>query len=310
MHRRQFIKYSTVLFASVGAGACAVQVQSKSLNTSLGVQLFMLRESMQKSPEKTLEEIAGIGFKEVELFGFGKSLFNSDPFFGLGPRRFSEALKNNGLTAPIAHLAGSVDDEEKLAELADIVAIKRFVIAMPPEFVDRTSGRARIVGVQSLEQLDRMSERLNNEASKLSKHGIGFGYHNHNMEFKNVGGVVAFDYLMQQLDRNLVAIELDLGWVAAAGLSPVQWINKYGSRIQSVHLKEYSSSIPAGLDSTKYPIPEMSQLVLPGHGDLKFKDIFNALDSMGIKHRFLEVDLPKTPMEEAQIGFSYLSRYL
>lgn len=306
MNRRNFLQLSMMGLGAVGLSACNMN-GSVSLNrTPLGVQLYMLRESMAKSPEKTLKAIADIGFKEIEMFGFGKSLFNHDPFFGLEPSTFKALLDQNGLTAPIAHLAGKVDDANELSEIAKIVGVDYFVIAMPPEFVNRNVNPPEITQVKSLSQLDKMAERLSREAIELKKHNISFGYHNHNMEFQEINGVIAFDYLMDRLDPSLVNIELDLGWVAAAGFEPSQVIHKYGKRIKAVHLKDYSDSIPLGKDKRKFPIAEMARLVLPGQGVLDFDAIFKALDTYQIRHRFIEVDITESPLIDAQNGYKYL----
>ena len=67
----------------------------------------------------------------------------------------------------------------------------------------------------------RTAALLNEKAAALKPHGIQVGYHNHNMEFAPIGKTTGWDILANETDKSLVKFEVDVGWVAAAGLDPV-----------------------------------------------------------------------------------------
>ena len=65
--------------------------------------------------------------------------------------------------------------------------------------------------------------------------GLTFGYHNHHVEFMRVDGVVPYDYLMSNTDPKLVKIELDVGWLATAGVDPVTYLRRHAGRVIACH---------------------------------------------------------------------------
>jgi sugar phosphate isomerase/epimerase len=72
-------------------------------------------------------------------------------------------------------------------------------------------------------------------ADRLAGAGLKFHYHNHDAEFQDVGDGPAFDVL---LDRTDVAIELDVGWVRAAGYDPVAYLERLDGRVDVVHMRD------------------------------------------------------------------------
>jgi sugar phosphate isomerase/epimerase len=72
-------------------------------------------------------------------------------------------------------------------------------------------------------------------AERLDDAGLTFHYHNHDAEFQDVGGGPAFDAL---LDRTGFAVELDAGWVRAAGYDPVSYLERLDGRVDVVHVRD------------------------------------------------------------------------
>ena len=58
----------------------------RSIQANLGIELYLVRSILQQDFEGTLKKLAEIGYKEVELFGFGQTIFVDDPLFGYSPR--------------------------------------------------------------------------------------------------------------------------------------------------------------------------------------------------------------------------------
>ena len=122
--------------------------------------------------------------------------------------------------------------------------------------------------------------------------------HNHDFEFTTVfGDRTAFDILMQHTQKKNVVSQLDLYWVAYAGLDPVDVVEEYGKRIRLLHVKDLN--------------PELdNRIEIVGRGSLDFPAIFDA--ARGIRYYVVEHD-PRfgdptfDPFEAAQAGLDYLT---
>ena len=269
--------------------------------------MYTVRDLLAVDAGKTLSDIASIGFREVELFGFGGNILADNPLFGMSSAEFAAALENAGLTAPIAHISGDADNIPELAELAHAIGANHLVVSIAPEFLSFEDGKFEIRGVTGRDQLDRIAERLNRQGEQCRASGIGFGYHNHQMEFASLGDENAYDYLMSQADADLVKLELDVGWASIAGVDPASVIERYAGRVIACHLKDYDPSLPLPNDLIRFPIPEQAQVVEPGAGQVDFGRVVAALDKAGVRHRFVEIDVTSEPMRAIREGYRHLT---
>jgi sugar phosphate isomerase/epimerase len=252
---------------------------------TVGLQLYTLREAMAKDPDGTLKKVAEIGYKEVESFGY-----SDGKFFGKTPKEFAAQLKDLGLTAPSGHYTtGNVvvtgkgtlknDWERAVADAAEI-GQKYMVCAylFPPE---RTK----------LDDYKQFAELFNRSAEVCRAAGIQFAYHNHDFEFKELGGQLPYDLLLKDTDPKLVKMELDLYWATFAGQDPVALFKKHPGRFPLWHVK----------DMAKTPEREFAEV---GLGSINFQRIFDAKKTAGMTHYFVEQDVCKRPPLEA-IAISY-----
>jgi sugar phosphate isomerase/epimerase len=81
---------------------------------------------------------------------------------------------------------------------------------------------------------------FNQAGEQCKKSGIMFGYHNHSSEYDTVDGKVLYDVLLDNTQPGLVHMEMDLGWVIAAGKDPLAYFSKYPGRFPLWHLKDMS----------------------------------------------------------------------
>jgi sugar phosphate isomerase/epimerase len=290
-------------------GRAAVGSGKRRCSGAIGVQLFAVRDRLVADPRGTLARLGEIGFREVELFGFGGSVFIDDPFFGLSATGFGDALERAGLSAPIAHVSGDFEEISEVAGIASSLGVTSLINPMAPEFLTVRDGQPIVSGVTGREQMEGLAARLNEQGQECERNGIGFGYHNHHMEFESLGGRPAFDFLAENTDPALVKFELDLGWVAVSGQDPIDYIDRYHDRIIAVHMKDYDPSLPIGTDPKTYPIPEQAQLVEPGAGLMDFERIVEALEKYEICHQFVEVDVTTEPMKTVERGYNYLANF-
>jgi sugar phosphate isomerase/epimerase len=146
-----------------------------------------------------------------------------------------------------------------------------------------------------------------NRAGEISKKaGIQFAYHNHNFEFAPVDGKLPYDILLEQCDAALVKMELDLCWITAAGKDPLDYFRRYPGRFPLVHVKGLSKQPPS--DAGLVPIPVvLKDITDVGSNDvIDWKRIFARSTEAGIKHYFVEHDVPKDPYQSLKNSFTYL----
>ncbi len=312
MNRREILKLATI---AAGTTLFSPLLRAGSIGDrgdhGFGLQIFTVRESLSQDPIKTLRQVAKIGFKEIEMFGFGGNIFVDDPLFGLNPKELRKILDDIDLKVPSTTISGDMDIAASSAHIdaAHELGIKYFVISMAPEFSSRENGKYKLIGVKDSDQINQISDRMNEQGLACRERGITLAYHNHAIEFVPLFGensTLAFDYMMQRCDPDLLKIELDVGWLTGGGIDPVEYISRYGNRVVATHLKDFNPKLPIGDDLDKYPMPMMKQMVEPGSGLVDFEKVLTAMKSHGIKHGFVEIDVAENPIESISRGLSHL----
>jgi sugar phosphate isomerase/epimerase len=299
MNRRQFIRRAgaaaagTVLY---DAGLAFGPSRAADCTRPPGVQLYTIRDHLTRDPRAALAALREIGLVEAEMYGLSGT--ENSQLFGGPAADFKGMLDDNGLRAPLSHVDGALTNVPEIAELASILGIETLVVALPSEFSAVRDGRFSMVGAESLEQMDRLAERLNQTGRDYRAHGLSFGYHNHHVEFLAVGDVLPFEYLMTNTDPELVQIELDIGWLAVAGIDPVAYLRRYAGRVIACHMKDYAPAMAADVLQRK--------LVEPGAGTIDFPAVVAAMDETGVAHGFLEVDVSDDPLGAVERGHEYL----
>jgi sugar phosphate isomerase/epimerase len=318
MNRRSCFKMLGVAAGSVlGAGTSAADGTTagshsaqasppRRIQSTLGLQLFTVRDLLQKDLEGTLAAVAALGYAEVEMFGFGGNAFIKDPLFGLTAGEMRRILDQHGLAVTCTQISGRTDDIGPIADVGHTLGIRFLIIAMPPEFLSITSRGPVVSEVKDADQIVHLSERLNGLGSICRTYGMGLGYHNHHMEFAPLGSARAYDLLLERTDPELVRMELDVGWAKAGGVAPQDYLARYPGRFVSCHLKDFAPDRPLPADLPAAPIPNMSRMVAPGDGVVDFVQVLAEMDRQRIEHGFVECDMPDDAMEVARRGIRYL----
>lgn len=278
----------------------------------IGIQLFMVRDLLQKDARGTLTALSGIGFSELEMFGFGGgSVFIEDPFFGLNLAEFKQLTADLGLAIPTVHYSGNEEQVPANAELALELGASHLIRAMAPDFITRTPEGAVVSGVRDAEQMQRIAADLNRLGAACKASGIGFAYHNHHMEFAQLGEANGYDILLAETDPALVQMEMDIGWARAAGVDGVDYLERFPGRFIACHLKDFNPALPLPTASATAPIPEMTQMVPPGEGIIDFARALSVMGATGVQHGYIEVDLPQgDPLALARTGHDHLAAAL
>lgn len=240
----------------------------------IGVQLYTVRDQMKTSVEKTLADVAAIGYQEVEFAGY----------FNRPPRAIRQLLDRNGLTAPSSHIAIDLlrGSWNRTLDESSEMGHKYLVVAWLNE-ADRNTPDA----------IKKTAELFNRAADDAKRYKIRLAYHNHDFEFKEVEGRRLYDRLLEATDPKLVLMEMDLYWIIKGSGDPAQYFARWPERFPMVHVKDGG------------PMPDFTMTEV-GKGSVKWGEIFARRKQAGIKHFFVEHDNPKDPMQSIATSYRYL----
>ncbi|HAK28020.1 MAG TPA: sugar phosphate isomerase/epimerase, partial [Sphingobacterium sp.] len=126
--RRQFLKQAGIGLSAAYLVPNFISCQNKAGAISdnplqnIGVQLYSIRDLMDKDPKGSLEQIAKIGYKHVELYGIDAT---AKQFWKLPYKELKKILDDNGLKTHSGHydmskyLSKAHTDKEDLAAYFD-----------------------------------------------------------------------------------------------------------------------------------------------------------------------------------------------
>jgi sugar phosphate isomerase/epimerase len=239
-----------------------------------GIQFYTLRDLDESLPD-LIVRIGEAGYDGAE-FGLG----DTDPE---DARRVLDAA---GVEA-VAVGAGPEaidDDPERVAADAEAVGAEYVMLGyLPPERFD------------SAEQTRATAADLTAMATDLQAEGLQLLYHNHDHEFRTVGGRPAFEVLLEAAGPEL-AFELDLGWVGTGGGNPYELLADLGERAPVIHLKDMA-----------FEAGEFREL---GEGDLDLERAIETARAAGVEWVVYEHDEPEDPAASLAHAADLLERLL
>lgn len=286
MNRRQFLARSalcgTAAWLALGAPGKVLAAAARS--KALGIQLYMVLDAYQKDPLGTLKTLKAIGYTEIEAIVTSTA------------KTLRDQLSEAGLRSPSLHF-DSLGFEPGI-DAAHTLGSRYIVSSMLPAIMQKEKG-AKGDPAYSMDDARRTAEYANRLGEKARQAGLQYAYHNHHLEFTDVGGGQTFyDVLLAETDHKLVQFELDCGWVHAGGKNPADYFKANPGRIPLMHAKDF---LPNG--GKDYPGAEL------GRGTLDYKPIMAAADAAGLKHCFVEQEGPYARMSQldaARVDYAYL----
>jgi sugar phosphate isomerase/epimerase len=211
----------------------------------VALQLYTVRDSMEKDYLGTLRKVAAMGYTAVEL----------DNPTHMTAAELRTLLAGLGLRAVASHI--SFDELERDPSGA-LTAARELgcEYAVCPSIPDERRGDAaayRTVG-----------EALTRVGAAARDHGLGFAYHNHAYEFERLDGRFIYDILMEAASAELVAAEFDVYWAAYGGVDPVAYIRSLGSRCRLIHMKDMANNADRTFAEVGEGILDMDAIVAAG----------------------------------------------
>ena len=222
----------------------------------ISVQLYTVRHDLADL-DATLGRLADAGAQAVEPF----SVYDR-------PAELAAAAAANGLAIPTAHapllsdtmrLAGrEVPVPPASAALAAARALGADILIDPMVDADRW---------RTADDIALTADRMNALVELAAAEGLVVGHHNHSFEFHHrIGDLTAYEYFVSLLDER-VALELDVYWAAAAGQDVPALVERLGSRVRALHLKDAARAVDVFAAGGDYDPAVLTQCAL-GSGRL------------------------------------------
>jgi sugar phosphate isomerase/epimerase len=248
---------------------------------TVSLQLYSLRDALEQDPLGTIDRVADMGFRAVEV---GARYLAANE--GLIAAIHRHGLATPTLTSPLFRH----EDRASVWSLAKELGAHTVIDTVIREEHWTT-----------LDAIDAVAADLNAAANEAARHSLRVGYHNHWWELETViDGTRAFDHLIERLDPAVV-LEIDAYWVAVGGEDPAAFIARHADRVRFLHLKDgpvtrdIDRQLPAGTGSM--PLSE----VIAAAGELETVVVeFDGFDG----DVFAAVDESRAFLEELVAGVS------
>jgi len=283
--RRDFLKNVSLLMAG---GLVAPQLLSSCTGAlsgkEMGLQLYSLRGPVKEIGIKaTLETAAKIGYKYLETAGY-----DNGKIYGLPAKEFKKMVDDLGMKCTSAHLGPSFSKEkeaeclawwDKAIEAHTELGVKYMIQPWMAVNDDTT-----------LDDLKGYCDYFNTVGYKTAAASIGFGYHNHNFEFRKIDDKLIYDYMLDTVSPNHVFFEMDVYWVIKGGADPVKYLKERPSQFKAIHIKD--------------------EMEIGASGDIDFKPIFDQMYANNIKDWYVEVERysHNDPIASCQQSYDFLNK--
>ena len=259
---------------AIGAAAAgylsrgSLELRADPLGMPIGCQSYTVRDAIGKDFPGTLNMLAGIGFRTLEMCspaGYATSGFG--PLAKMKAAEIRQAIAAAGLRCESSHfqfqeLRQSLDERIAWSKEMGLTQMIVSTFALPNN--------------ATMDDWMRAADTLNKIGEQIQKAGIQLGFHNHNFEFRLIDGVLVYDKLMGQLDGKLVKMQFQVA-VIDQGYEAATYLTKYPGRFLSLHLADWSAA-----EKKQVPI---------GKGVVDWAKLFAAARTGGVKNYFVEMDL-------------------
>ncbi len=239
------------------------------MNSKFGIQLYSVRSALEEDFRGTLQKLALMGFKNLEMaFQFGD----------LSPEDLASFLDDLGLNVCgiYAIFENLLDDKSHLYDYA------------------RTLGCGYVTyGLGLPELMDDFSSCVakSRQVCDIAKNkGLRVCYHTHEHEYDRVNGKYILDTLLEDVPE--LFFEPDTAYLQRRGIHVLEYMQKYAGRIPAIHLHD---TLKNGEDAEI------------GHGVININEVFDFARSQDNAWVLYEQVQSKTSeLNSAQISMNYV----
>jgi sugar phosphate isomerase/epimerase len=243
----------------------------------IGLALFTVTRLTSRDYERTLQQVAGIGYRDVDMYIYDSRREPADT---------RAMLDRAGLTCPSARVATPAlyRGWDRFLDAASTLGARWITLA-------------NVSYEERLQLLDwrEIADVLNTAGEAARSNGLTLCYHNHAFELEPMEGEVPLDLLLAATDPTLVRLQMDVYWMTRGGRNPAAEIRRLGARVATLHLKDMDATPARGITTV-------------GRGTIDFGAILAAAADVEIRDYFVEEDAPADPMEAIRSSYAHLAQ--
>ncbi len=280
--RRKFLQAGSLLAAGTLAGVNRSEAFFRKKLKNFGIQLWTLRDDMNKDPKGVLKQVASYGYTQIESFEGTKGIF-----WGMTSSDFKKYMDDLGMKIVSSHCDIAKDFEKKAADAAS-VDIKYLICPYKgPQ--------------KSIEDFKRIADEFDVKGEICRKNGIRFAYHNHDYSFIPLEGKIPQEVMMNNTNPETVFYEMDIYWVVTPGADPVHYFKAYKNRFPLVHVKDRMKNAAANNKEASCDL---------GTGMINFHKVLHAAKKCGTEYFIVEQERydNSTPLQSAQSDAKYMGQ--
>ncbi|MDV3434234.1 sugar phosphate isomerase/epimerase [Stenotrophomonas sp. C2852] len=254
--------------------------EAASTQKPIAVQMYTLRDAGPL--EQQLKIVHDAGVHAVETVGTQNT--SATELKQLLDRYSIKAISSH---VPLAELRGNLDG---------VVAFNRSIgnTTLVVPYLDAKDRPTDAAGWTALgQELGRLAKQVRGKDMRLA-------YHNHDFELVDFDGRTGLELLFAAAGPDLQT-ELDLAWVARAGLDPAVMLAKLRGHVFAVHAKD---------NAPKGQAQDEGGFAAVGQGVLDWNAILPAAAAAGVHWYIIEHDQPRDPAKVIQTGADYLREHL
>lgn len=281
MFKKIFV--ALIIMAGIApAFAQTAKSNAKKPNKKAYIQLYSVRDDIQKDFKGTIAGVAKAGYAGIEAANY-----KNGKFYGMSPDEFKKEIENVGMTVLSSHVDKPLAQNLSETNWNDVWTWWDETIA-----AHKAAGMKYIIVAwmstpKTLTDLKVYCDYYNQIGEKCNAAGLRFGYHNHAFELEKIEDEVMLDYMLKNTDPTKVFFEMDVYWMVIGKKSPVDYFNIYPGRFELLHLKDDK---------------ELGQSGMVG-----FDAILKNTDKAGVKYMVVEVGKYNyEPLKSIKLSYDYL----
>jgi sugar phosphate isomerase/epimerase len=247
-----------------------------------GLQMYSLRDEIERDMMGTLEKVAEIGYKTIEAAGY----------FNAKPESLRERAESLGISIPSTLVALNFKELNKLqsdfarqVKMADELGVSYIVVPWIP-----------LQESPSMEDIEFLSGVLKRCGEQALKAGMKLALHNHEYEWKLVDGRPAYDRIMESVceESELLAPALDVGYLMLAGGNLPDFLERYRGRVPIAHIRDFKN----GRMDTEL-----------GEGALHCEQYIKELERSAVDYLFVEQEnFEGSSLQSAKANYQFLQK--
>jgi sugar phosphate isomerase/epimerase len=200
--RRRFVGQATA--GAIGLAAAVRDLNAGPMGLPIGTQVYPVRQAIGRDFEGTLRNLAGMGYQTIEMCSPQGYKGDFAPLASLKASELRQKIEGAGLKCVSSHyqFRELKDNLPETIAYAKELGLTQLILAS--------------FGVRKGATLDdwaRAAADLNKACEEAKKAGLQVGFHNHDVEFTEIDGVLIYDKLTSILDPKLVKMQyqVDVG---------------------------------------------------------------------------------------------------